>query len=354
MLVEIANCAAADGHQVSVCLTCQDQSMASGLLPGIQVWVLGRRHRRDWDAMRRLAALIREQRVDVLHVHGRSTLAFVLLAQLSGRMQCPVVLHHHSSKDIGTAAPVSFRWVIKHFISRYVGVCAQLGQWGEAAGIPRSKISVIDNAIDIRRIQQAIPSGVRRDYGIRADCLVGIVVGGLRRVKGIDLLLEAFARSSYRRSAKILIVGGERETEYARACRDRSISLGLGDSIIFLGDRQDVPALLREVDFAVHPARSESGPLALIEYMAGGLPFVSTRAGSVAHRAAELGVPEFVPPGDVAALTEALERLLRLSPAERRRRGQLGLDVARRHFDIRSAMSRWHEVYRAAQQNGKQ
>jgi hypothetical protein len=63
-------------------------------------------------------------------------------------------------------------------------------------------------------------------------------------------------------------------------------------------------------------------------------------------------VPDFVPAGDIQRLALALDNLLRLTPHQRRERGETGRAVARHHFDIRAAMPQWYAVYNAAIANG--
>jgi glycosyltransferase involved in cell wall biosynthesis len=66
---------------------------------------------------------------------------------------------------------------------------------------------------------------------------------------------------------------------YAKACLALRDELGLRERVLFLGSRADIVELLAGADFAVLCSKTESGPLALVEYAASGLPFVSTRVG---------------------------------------------------------------------------
>jgi glycosyltransferase involved in cell wall biosynthesis len=177
---------------------------------------------------------------------------------------------------------------------------------------------------------------------------LGIVVGGIRPDKGIDVLLNALSISQHRGAFKILLIGGERDSVYAAACRAQCSMLGLEQEAMFAGQRADAAALLSECDFAVLPSRSEAAPLALIEYMAAGLPFVATQVGNIGMRASSLGLSEFVRAGDVQGLALALDNLLRLTPQQRRERGAIGREAARRYFDIRRVMPQWYAVYDVA------
>jgi glycosyltransferase involved in cell wall biosynthesis len=352
MLVEISNAAAADGNEVLVCVTRSVTTLASDLRPEISVIVLDRRHRLNLSALWRVADHACRHGVDVFHVHGRTTLAFVATARALRLTRIPVVFHdHYGSIETEDSVPAWFKLWGRGHVSQYVGVYAKLAAWAANAGIVQHRIHVIENAIDLDRLDFQGASReprLRQQYGIPAELSLGIVVGGIRPDKGVDVLLSALAGSQHRRALKIVFIGGERDASYAAACRSQCSFLGLDDNVIFAGQRRDAAALIAEADFAVLPSRSESGPLVLIEYMAAGLPFAATRVGSVGMQVCSAGLPGFVAAGDVAGLTRALDELLRLPPHQRRKRGELGRTVAQRYFDIRRAKTQWYAVYRAA------
>ena len=349
MLVDLANASAENGHEVSVCVTRTEAELGSELHPGVPLWILGRRKRFDWPAMRRFAAKIRDEKIEVLHAHQRSTFAFLAVLKTLGMLQVPIVLHdHYGQIEIDTSVPAWFRFWGRFFIGHYVGVYARLAEWAAASGVARTRIDEIGNAQDLRRLAQAPAKDLRREFSIRADELIGITVAGLRPEKGIHVLLAALARRESARPIKILIVGGTRDTAYVKQCRAQCASLRLEETVIFTDERADVPGLIKGADFALLPSISESGPLVLIEYLSGGLPFVATRVGDISNRVASLGVPEFVAPDDSGAFAQKLDRLLALSSDEWLRRKQLGTDVAQAHFDIRATLPQWYAVYQKA------
>jgi glycosyltransferase involved in cell wall biosynthesis len=356
MLVDIANCTAVNTFHVSVCVTRSGCHRVDELDPKIPLYSLNRSRRFDWVAMRQFSGLVHKQAVTVLHAHSRSTFSFLALLKLCGLIRCPIILHDHfGGIEVDSSIPVWFRWGGYRLIDYYVGVYAKLGNWATAAGLPENKVKVIENALDLSRIQKAPRANLRKVFDLPEKALIGLVVANLRSDKGIDLLLDALAQCSHRYSTKLLVIGRDLDDKkYAQACRTRQANLGLEESFRFLGERLDVPRLIQGADFAVMPSRSESGPLVLLEYMAAGLPFVSTKVGAIARRVAESGLPEFVEPGSAAALACGLDRLLSLSPAERRARGRQGQAIALQQFDIRQAMPRWEEVYHTVREQAGQ
>jgi glycosyltransferase involved in cell wall biosynthesis len=297
--------------------------------------------------MKRFARLVQQQAIEILHAHGRTSFSFLLLLKSLGLIRVPVLLHDHYGKvETDTSVPLWFRLLGRHGLDYYVGVCDKLGAWALAAGVPQSKVAVISNSLNLGRIFEATPCDLRAAFSIAENTLVGLVVAGVRPEKGIELLLEAVSRCVSCRPFKIIIAGGDRDPQYGRFCRQRRDSLGLKETVIFAGERADVPNLIRGADFALMPSLSESGPLVLLEYMAGGLPFVSARVGDIASRLAALQVPEFVPPNDTAAFARGLSGLLTLSPESWQDRIRGAQQAAADHFDVSGSMKQWRSVYR--------
>jgi len=349
MLVDIANATVAGGARVSACVTRSCTDLAAELDSRIFLHVLGRTRRFDVKGLQQFAHLVREERVSLLQAHSRSTLSLLSVVKMLGWLQTPIVLHDHfGSIERDFSVPAWFRLAGRFCLHGYVGVYTRLAQWAERAGVPRQRIHVIGNALDLSRLQNGLALDLRRAFGFSAGDRVGIVVAGIRHDKGIDLLLQALTLAPLPPATKFLIIGDDADPAYGEQCRQLATQLKLDDCVRFVGKRQDVPDVIKGADFALMPSRSESGPLVLIEYMAIGLPFVSTQVGDIAHRSAQAGLPGFVPPDDPTAFRRALDGLLGLSPSEREARGAMGRQLAWEHFDIQKVIPRWNEIYRQA------
>ncbi|MDZ4770866.1 MAG: glycosyltransferase family 4 protein [Chloroflexota bacterium] len=348
MLVDIANASAAAGERVSVCVTRNGLTLAAELRPDIALLVLNRQRRIEWGAMRRFAAQVAAAGVDVLHVHGRTSFSFAALIKTLRLIDRPIVLHDHYGIEMNAAVPRWFRLWGWRLVDQYVGVYPRLVTWAQSAGVPADRTRSIGNALDFARLSHPVNDLLRREQAIEPDTRVGIVVGGLRREKGIELLLTSLVEVDTTVPFVICIIGKDTDPAYAQACRARAAELRLDDRVRFIGERTDAALLAQGADFALMPSRSESGPLVLIEYMAAGLPFVAFQVGSISDTAADAGVPGFVPPLDTSAFAQAIESLLALSPDERRLRGQHGAQIAGAHFRIEAKLQAWFAVYRAA------
>ena len=347
MLVDIANRTVDDGHRVSVCVTRDNLTMARELDSRVHILVLARRARISPIGLARLARFVRTDRVDVIHAHLRSNTAFVLQLRLLRAIDTPIVFHdHYGTIEVDRSVPAWFRFGHR-FIDRYVGVYDRLTAWARSAGMDASRTTTIPNALDLSRFAGAPPSGIRAELGV-GSAVLAVMVATLRRDKGIEVLLDALAQTAGREGLRVIVAGTDGEPAYAARCKARCTELGLDRIVTFLGGRTDVPSLLAAADLALLTSHTESGPLVLIEYLAAGLPIVSTRVGDIGRRLAEAGVPGFVAAGDAAGFARELDAVLALTPEERRARGELGKQILVEGWDIRSAMPRWYDVYREA------
>jgi glycosyltransferase involved in cell wall biosynthesis len=108
------------------------------------------------------------------------------------------------------------------------------------------------------------------------------------------------------------------EDAYAAGLRTQAEQLGVADRVRFLGEREDVPTLLRAADAVVHTAvDAEPFGRVVVEGMLARRPVIATDAGGVREILRDGVTGLLVPPGDPVALAGAVERVRAFSPAER-------------------------------------
>jgi glycosyltransferase involved in cell wall biosynthesis len=208
----------------------------------------------------------------------------------------------------------------------------------EAEGGPPEKVIVLENGVDLERFYGLDYSTSTDLPGVRDAMRIG-VVANLRPVKAVDVFIRAAVLLAKQfPGASFHIAGqGEQRPQLERMILD----LGLADRVTLHGPVADVPAFLASLDVAVLPSHAEGMSNAVLEYLAAGRPVVATDVGANAHL---LGGGQFgvlVPPGDPAALAEAVGRLLtdgrgaaRFAAAGRRHvREQYSRDAMRRRFE---------------------
>jgi glycosyltransferase involved in cell wall biosynthesis len=183
------------------------------------------------------------------------------------------------------------------------GVARYLDGFAEARG----RIHVVQNGVEPGRFQ---PPHRRRRAG---DPVVVGFLGSLRPWHGLDGLVHAMHRLAGRDApARLLIVGKGPERE---RLEDLAAELGITEQIEWTGavPEAQVPDALARMDIAVapYPALPDFyfSPLKLFEYMAAGLPVVTTSVGDLPELIEDGRTGLLVPPDDPEALARAIAGL---------------------------------------------
>src|ERR1700676_21646 len=208
----------------------------------------------------------------------------------------------------------------------------------QTLGLRENQLTVIGNALPAEAFAESAPALARSPEVLR----VGMIARMNTRSKNHHLFLRAAAKLRERFPAVqwVLVGDGPLRQELEPEARD----LGLGDSVLFLGDRRDVPAVLASLDITVLPSASESLSNVILESMAAGVPVVANRVGGNCELVTEdRGV--LVPPNDEDALAGAIERLLR-DASLRKVLGRNGNAFARENFTLEQMRKRHEALYR--------
>jgi glycosyltransferase involved in cell wall biosynthesis len=163
---------------------------------------------------------------------------------------------------------------------------------------------------------EALPqvrADVRRELATPDDHHVIVCAARLSPYKGHDVLIEALGALRRRPDWTAWIAGGPQsptEARFDRSLRARSTALGIADRIRFLGERRDVPRLLRGADLHCQPnVGPEPFGICFVEALWAGLPVVTSSIGGALEIVTpELG--ELVPPSDATALARALDKCM--------------------------------------------
>jgi glycosyltransferase involved in cell wall biosynthesis len=200
--------------------------------------------------------------------------------------------------------------------------------------VPPGSIHLCRNGLDAEQYQ---PPGAARTEPV----IIGVVCA-LRPEKGLETLLQAFARLKEPTGAQLLIVGSG---PALRGLQALAAQLGINGRCVFEAATKHVPERLRAIHIFVLPSLSEAFSNSLMEAMACGCCVVASRVG---------GNPELVIEGECGLLFEAgnsadlarcLERLLR-DPALRERLALAGTARIREQFTLARAAAQMGEIYR--------
>ena len=300
-------------------------------------------HGRDVDLLwiRELRALVRNRRIDVVHVHSPMVAALARPALRSMRHRPAVVYTEHNSWDC-YASPTRVANAATYLLDdAHLAVSSAAAR--SVASPLRRKVEVLTHGIDVRSVawHRSERDVKRAELGIGPDIVVVITVANLRHEKGYDVLLAAAVQAMATRPDLLFLSVGQ--GRLASEMEERRGALGLGDRFRFLGFRDDVHSLLAAADVFCLASRNEGLPVALMEAYAVGVPVVATRVGGLPEVVEDGGSGLLVDPEDPDALAQAIVTLAGDEP-RRRQLGQRAVELAAQ-FDSRVAVRRIEALY---------
>lgn len=245
------------------------------------------------------------QQYDIAHVHLFPAQYYAVFANLLNgflnKRKIPLVFTEHSTSN-RRIVNKKYQWIEKLIYKHYsyqICISENVKKVYENYLGKDFRQEVIRNGIDVKQYQYALPSDkIKRDPG---DFLL-IQVSGFREMKDQATLIRSlpFLPSN----VKLLLVGdGPLRQENENLVR----KLQLQTRVSFLGNRPDIPNLLKNADIVVLSSRYEGFGLAIVEGMAAGKPAVASDVGGLHEIVKDYGL--LFPQGDAKALAAQVIKL---------------------------------------------
>jgi glycosyltransferase involved in cell wall biosynthesis len=207
-------------------------------------------------------------------------------------------------------------------------------------GAPPSRLCVIYNGVNVKEIA-ARAENARRAMTAGDRKIVGMVARLDLTMKDQETLLKAFSLISRNSgSLELWIIGdGPDRPKLERYAQE----LGIGERVIFWGNRADVSELLGQMDLFAFSTRAVEGfGIAIAEAMAAGLPIVATDVPACREVLEEGERGILVPPGDAEAMAGALEGLL--ESLEKRDEMSVRALSRAHELSIERCAGKWHQA----------
>jgi glycosyltransferase involved in cell wall biosynthesis len=303
-------------------------------------------HRSKFDpaTLPALLKIIDRKRIDILHLHGYGATTF---GRLAGAMRgLPTILHEHANL---TDTPW-FQKVADRVLAPYTDIAlAVSNSTAEFVRGPRQmpadRIRVVYLGAPLeefaRQRTAAEIAAARASLGLGPDDFAIGTITRLHESKGNSYLIEAAARvvRDQPRARFVLVGEGPLQADLEAQAR----ALGLGERFRFAGFAKDVAHVLSAFDLSVFPSLWEGTPLTVFEALAMGKPIVATDADGLRDVLVADETARMVPVRDVAALADAILRLM-THPDERARLAA-GARVAGQSYGIDAFVRKMERLY---------
>jgi len=301
----------------------------------------------------RLRATAKRVGADLVHANSiRAGLVASAVARIGGPR---AVTHVRDHLPAGAMSDVTLRTLVAG--SRVVIANSRY----TASRIPpgRAEVRVIPNGVDVRRFAPPAPDSVttRSSLGIDPSDFVLAVIGQITPWKGQDLAIQVAGElSGSPPPVRLLLAGSVKFTStatrfdnraYIGELRDLIDKLGLDDTVVFLGERDDVPDILAATDLVLVPSWEEPFGRAVIEAMAMGVPVIATDVGGPAEIIRDGIDGLLLPPRRPEVWAEAV-RSLSAEPERRTEMGRRGREQAVARFGVERHVEAVLDAYERA------
>jgi glycosyltransferase involved in cell wall biosynthesis len=323
VVVEITEALTANGHRALI--ACESGPLTQAALrAGGEIFELPLATKSPFNMRRnagKLAALIKEQGVDLVHAHSRAPAWSALWATRKTKTPFVTTYHGTYSEDApfkrqynGVMAEGDRVIAVSHFIA---GLVRQRHAVDEAI------LRTIPGGVDLRKFDPAAVLGDRvtrlaRAWRLEMGAPTIMLPGRLTEWKGQRLAISALSMLRHSDALLVLVGGDQGREAYAQSLVAFADTLGVSDRLRMVGHSEDMPAALMMADIVLNCSTDpEAFGRVVIEAQAMGRMVIAANHGGAAETIADRVTGRLVPPGDAAALAEAIDAAL-MMPAEAR------------------------------------
>jgi glycosyltransferase involved in cell wall biosynthesis len=298
-----------------------------------------KKFRVDIGAILRIRRIIKNRKVEVIHASSGYTAISGILASLF--LNLPIIYT--------LQMPVSFSWWTRLFfsffgrrISRRIAVSKAIAQSVDQGGLSftSQKVDrVIYCGIDLQRFMPI--DNAERSLKLWRYPVVG-AVGRLIPRKGYNYLLHAVPdiKKAYP-DVKLVFAGDGEEKENLKMLANE---LDVQESVVFLGNRKDIPEVINSFDVFVLPSLSEGLGVVVLEAFAAGKPVVASKVEGIPEMVVSGENGFLVPPKDSGALAEKIIAILR-DPEKASEMGKKGRCLVEEKFNINNKIREYESLY---------
>lgn len=228
------------------------------------------------DSLKQTNDFFRTHSYDILHAHSSSKAVFILWFARKYGIKTRILHSHCTQFVVRGKKALMFANLLKLptklLTTDFFACSPEAGEFlfGKKA-TTKNKVIIAHNGIDISKYIQndSIRCEMRKQLGIENNFVIGNV-GRFRSQKNHEFLIDIFKEITMLDSTAVLVCVGNGELE--ELIREKAISYGIVDKILFLGFRNDVNDLMQSFDLLLMPSLFEGLPVTGVEAQAVGVP----------------------------------------------------------------------------------
>lgn len=317
---------------------------------GISVKALNKKiYLSNLEIVQDLVKIFKKEKPDILHTNLFYPNYFGRIAAIFSGVPVVVVTEHGTHSNFKNFFHHGIDFMLSFFTKKLIAVSHAVEKYlRRYSMIPSRKITVIYNAVDFDRFDKAYvldKDSVRQKLGFsNSDILIGSV-SNLAPWKGQDFLLRAYSKVIKNFPQAKLCIVGRNNAGFMEQLEVFTKKNGIYDNVFFLGERRDIPEIMRAFDIFVFPSLTEGLGISLLEAMYMGLPAIASSIEGILEIIDNNQNGILVPSGDYDILYKKILLLLENKDTMQR----IGLNArehVKRFFSPHSYIEKLQQLYK--------
>jgi len=295
------------------------------------------------------------KKFDIVHLHSWRQFPDIVVHHYAKKYGIPYILQVHGSlprimvkRTLKWIYDISFGSKLLKDTSKVIALHRAEAEQYEAMGVPREKIAIIPNGIDLSGYAELPPKGsFKKKFNIPEDKKIILYLGRIHKIKGIDFLVKAYAYLINEMKCRdaILVIAGP-DDGYLSEIKYLVQALGILNSILFVGPLYGEDKLAAYIDSEVYvlPSRYEIWGMTVLEAYACGKPVVASKVGGLRDLVSNGETGLLFEPGNVKQLARNIFNLLNGNDVAKEM-GLKGKNFVKENFTIEKVVERLERVY---------
>ena len=246
---------------------------------GIPTFVFQREPKLDWKLIRKIRALVKQHKFDIVHAHQYTPFTYGFFAIIGSGAKIIFTEHGRFYPDSSTFK----RRVINRLLFPFVDKVTAISEATKSAliiheRIKAAKIEVIYNGIQsVPTPEKSELETLRQTLGLKPEHLIFGTIARFDPIKNQALMIRAFAESNKKHPhTRLILVGDGSERSNLEVV---VAELDLNNSVIFTGYRTNPYEFIHLFDVFLLTSLSEGTSMTLLEAMSAGKPCIASDAG---------------------------------------------------------------------------
>ena len=330
----------------TICCLTQGGDFEKRLNKNIKVSKMFKKPGNDYQLYIKLIKYLKEIKPTIVHTRNWAGMDGIIAAKMA---RVPIIIHGEHGFEITDLISQNKKrkfirkLVLSTIVDKIVTVSKNLKKrLINEIKIKPEKIIHIPNGVDTNKFNIYRKEFTRKKFGFKKEDFIIGIVARLDPIKNHKTLISAFKEivKNYPQTKLIIVGDGPLREEL----EEKSYQLGINNKVIFMGERNDVPEILKTFDIFVLPSLNEGMSNTILEAMATGIPVIASNVGGNPELVIDGETGFLFPTNDVESLVQKIKTYI-LYPELKQKHGYNARKRVEEEFSLDQMVRRYEELY---------